>query len=302
MSYRVGHSTVGLIIKETCQALWTVLMPKVLKAPSTQQEWKEIAEDFHGVWNFPMCLGAVDGKHVVIQAPKLAGSEYFNYKRTHSIVLMAVCDARYCFTLIDIGNSGRHSDGGVFVNAEFGQRFIHGDLNMPSNGCLPGTNIVIPYCIVGDAAFPLRHNLMRPYPGRCLPHDKSVFNYRLSRARRVIENTFGILVTRRRILRRPIIADPPTVVGIVKAACCLHNFLQTRNSYASPYVDQEDRSGNVVNGQWRSEARGTNFQSLGRLGTNMHSRHAGLVRDIFKDYFTSEIGRLPWQDAIVSRS
>lgn len=299
----MGHSTVCQIIQETCDALWYVLMPKVLKPPSSPMEWIKIAKDFEELWNYPMCVGAVDGKHVVLQAPAMAGSEYFNYKGSHSIVLMAVCDAKYCFTLVDIGDSGRHSDGGVFANAEFGKRFVRGELNMPVNGCLPGTNRRVPYCIVGDAAFPLRPNLMRPYPGKFLPHDEGVFNYRLSRARRVIENTFGILATRWRIFRRPIIANPDKAIAIVKATCCLHNYLQKKTSYASPDVDSEDRAGNLISGRWRSEMHDpSNLCPVGRVGSNMRSNEASAVRNTFKEYFNSAIGRLEYQDSIVSRT
>ena len=130
---------------------------------------------------------------------------------------MAVCDARYTFTLIDVGSSGRHSDGGVLAHSTFGQVMERGEMNFPPPAPIPGTGIVLPHVIVDDAAFSLRVDLMRPYPGHNLPEDEAVFNYRESRARRVIENSFGILSVRWRIFRRPILANPENVIGIVKA-------------------------------------------------------------------------------------
>lgn len=90
-----------------------------------------MAKQFEDTWNFPHCLGALDGKHVVLQAPINTGSEFFNYKSTFSVVLFALVDANYNFLYVDAGGQGRISDGGIFKNCSLYKKLERNDLNLP---------------------------------------------------------------------------------------------------------------------------------------------------------------------------
>jgi len=65
--YLVGLTTVANIVDVTCQVIWEQLCPLVLWANIDEHEWNSIAEDFNNLWDFPHCIGAIDGKHVTIQ-------------------------------------------------------------------------------------------------------------------------------------------------------------------------------------------------------------------------------------------
>lgn len=185
--------------------------------PSTAAEWESIAKVFEERWNFPNCLGALDGKHVQIQAPANSGSEYFNYKHTNSIVLMALADGEYKFTYVDVGAFGRDSDGGVFGRCTLSKALEDNSINMPPPKPLTNDSPAIPYVVVADDAFPMKPYLMKPFSFRNQVMPQRVFNYRLSRARRIVENVFGICVARFRILRTPMEVAPDKVTNIVLA-------------------------------------------------------------------------------------
>lgn len=154
----------------------------------------------------------------------------------------------------------------------------------------------------------MKRYMLRPYPRRnelCIP--ETLFNYRLSRARRVIKNYFEILASRFRIYRKPIIAKVENVISIIKAITALHNFLiktqsQLDNfSYCpSDFVDQESEQGRVPS-RWRhhiGELQGIIL--ITRQESINFTRRAKLVRDNFKQYFNSEKGALSWQDHAIS--
>lgn len=299
-SFRMGRATVSKIIKETCEAIWAVLKIEYLKTPATQSDWLHIANEFEKEWNFPNCIGALDGKHIMMDCPKNAGSAYYNYKGFHSIVLLAVCDANYCFTIVDIGDFGSTNDASVLSRSEFGQCFEDhpSEMHLPSSSTHGGHNLA--YVLVGDDIFPLKPWLMKPYPGKNLSEFERVFNYRLSRARRTIENAFGILSAKWRIFRRPIRGSLQLVNKIVQASVCLHNYLRlTENAAYIPagFVDTEDNIGNIVPGGWRNEVEGDEggFRQLNRVGGNRYTFESNNIRNNFKHYFNSPVGELPWQ-------
>jgi hypothetical protein len=105
-----------------------------------------------------------------------------------------VADADCCLTPIDVGALGRENDSSVFSNSSFGKAFISGDLNVPAMRNISGTSIRNPLYFVGDEAFSLKPNLMRPCPRRELDFAKTIFNGQISSTRRTIECAFGLLI------------------------------------------------------------------------------------------------------------
>ena len=190
-----------------------MLHSEFIKFQISEEDWLANSRQYEFTWNFPHCVAAIDGNHVIMQAPCNSRLTFNNYKHTHYIVLLAMCDVYYRFIMVDLGDAGCHSDGGVLANSSFGKA-LHKTLALPPSQPLPATSSpAVPFVIIGDEAFPLKPNMMRPHPGKGLSEVQRVYDYRLSRARRVIENAFGILAARWRIFSRPTIAHPDNVVS-----------------------------------------------------------------------------------------
>lgn len=202
------------------------------------------------------------------------------------MVLLALVDADCRFLAVDVGGFGSNSDGGIFANSCLGQALHAGTLHVPAPRPLPSAPELgpVPFVIVADEAFPMKTFLLRPYPGKRLPQDHRVFNYRLSRARRISENAFGDLSQRWRVYQRRLQVSPDTADSIVKATCILTNYLR----------GAEGNQGAEGDG----DADGVESSALGDLRSlrgNRASAEALRVRDTLRQYFTSPAGQIPWQ-------
>ena len=204
---------------------------------------------------------------MAIKKPDNAGSEYWCYKNDHSIIPTALVTYDYQFLYADVGCQEKISDGGVWANCNFSKKVNNGEIKFPTPRPSPkpadpawkhhDTGETVPYVIVGDNASPLQENIMKPYAEKQLNDERRVFNYRLSRFRRVSENCFGILTNRSRIFCNRFDLHPDIARLILRASIVLHNMLRTKSSsdyYTPPgFADEPLPDGTLTNGLWREE-------------------------------------------------
>ncbi|XP_049317925.1 uncharacterized protein LOC125780192, partial [Bactrocera dorsalis] len=249
--YRISKQHFGRIVSDVCKGICSVLKNEI--PDWTEHSLLEISNCFRTQWNFPNCVGAIDGKHIAIKAPPKSGSIFYNYKGFHSIVLMATCDANYKFTYVDVGAYGSEGDSNIMKNSRFGISILNDSCQFPADGFIDGKKV--PYFIVGDDAFPLCKRIIKPYNSKHLSKEEQIFNYRLSRARRCIENAFGILSAKWLCLRKVLFCHPDRARSIVSACCLLHNFLINKcgQTYNPPIFSEfEGIDGFWESGEWET--------------------------------------------------
>lgn len=213
---------------------------------------------------------------------------------------MAVVNANYMFTYVDIGCQGRISDSGVFRNSSLWHKLESEKIMLPLDKPLPSKTDLMPYVFLGDDAFALEKNMMKPYTGvNEKASMKRIFNYRLSRARRIVENAFGIMSSVFRVFRKPILLDEKKVTDITMTCVLLHNFLRrsktSKSSYTPPGAFDSGKDDAFFPGSWRNDQDDmSSFVPLRRV-----HRKSGLeamrIRDLFAEYFVSN-GAVPWHN------
>ena len=76
--FRVAHNTICTLVIEICEAIIEEYSAEVMKCLVTPEDWKSVAEGFSAKWNFPHCVGAIDGKHIAIRCLRNGESLYLS--------------------------------------------------------------------------------------------------------------------------------------------------------------------------------------------------------------------------------
>ncbi|KAG0436626.1 hypothetical protein HPB47_017856, partial [Ixodes persulcatus] len=282
--YRVGLETARQAVHVTCRALWERLHQPFMKT-------------FHNHIPPPPTFVEVFLEFTSVVLPKL------NVQLRHIMCVFNKCRPKiYRYNTAPAKHIGRSSflrGGPSLLASEIGQGLDQGTLNLPKLGVLPGCQKprLAPYAFVGDEAFQLRTDFLRPYPAKGLADERRAYNYRLSRAR-CAENAFGIMSARWRILLRTINLLLENVDYVVKSCCVLHNFLLVRKEHPAAYADQDDNMGNPTAGGWCREipdsARELLFPLEATRARNFGD-DADFARKMYMYYFCSPAGEVSWQ-------
>ena len=237
-----------------------ILLPKYIQTPQGEH-LQNIIDGFASKWGFPQCVGAIDGSHIPIVSPLDYPADYYNRKGFHSIILQAVVDHECCFWNINVGWPGRVHDARVFTNSELFCKAQAGTLLPSSPRLIHSVNI--PLVLLGDPAYPLLPWLMKPYVHHSnLSTSAKAFNYRLSRARMVVNNAFGHLKGHWRCLLKRNNAATHDIPTIISACCVLHNICEVHKEQFDETWLEELESGPTAPGSIHSSGGNTSAESI----------------------------------------
>lgn len=236
-----------------------------MQFPSTAKEWESIADNFAINWQFPNCVGILDG------------SQFNNYKGANSMVLLAVVGADYQFICVDVSSISRIPETGILLPSAIKDIIDNFDCSLPTEKCI-GIGRKLPYVFLSGDAFPMEKHVMTPYSHNTTQKNQKIFNMRLSRARHVVQHAIGILFNRFKIFQNKILLSIEKLELITKTCCILHNILAKQNDDYLNFIPPEaiDLLYSIGDNQWTIE-----------------DGEAESIRQSFTEYFNEE-GKLPW--------
>ncbi|XP_037955665.1 uncharacterized protein LOC119685459 [Teleopsis dalmanni] len=286
-AYRISKQHFGTILMDVCSAIIKALKFEIPKL--TQENLKETAKTFTKC-NFPNCVGAMDGKQVFLKCPGNSG----NFKGVFTLNIMAVADADYRFTYLDVGAYDKQNDSCVFSRSSIGADILNEELNFPED--IKMSDATLPSMFVASDQFPLHQRIMTPYPSTLhkQPNEAvEIFNNRINRALLCAKNAFGILCSKFYCLSKKMFRCPNTAIKIIVTCFHLHNYLMrtVKLQYCPPkYWDRYDDDGSFVIGDYYKYIPENSlfFTSFNSADMNKKYKSGEDLRKIFKRFFNSD--------------
>ncbi|KAK4885738.1 hypothetical protein RN001_002009 [Aquatica leii] len=233
--FNISKSTAWVYVKKVCDVL-TKLSGKYIFWPSGKRP-KACIKQFKRRQGFPGVLGVIDGTHIPITPPIKDQTSYCNRHHYHSMILQAVCTADYSFTDVFAGYPGSVHDARVFYNSPLGRKIDTAPLQL-----FPNVN----NHILGDSAYKCTSYVLTPFrDDGHLSRQQKNFNYKLSATRVFIEQCFGLLKGRFRILKHVNVYNTKLISKIIVACCVLHNICISQNDYLVVEVGSDDSHGQL---------------------------------------------------------
>ncbi|XP_052889214.1 putative nuclease HARBI1 [Anopheles moucheti] len=209
----MAQSTFSEVLDETLRAMEKELA-RYISLEMTENEKSDAVNYFYqksGITGVVMC---VDGSHVRILAPHDNPAAYYNRKGYYSLNVLMICDNRKLIRFVDARFSGSNHDSCIFSMSPaygfFEQKWRNGDRM---------------FKLLGGSAYPAKPWLIKPHRNATPNSPEANFNQRLSKARTVIENTFGVLKGKFRCIlgERLLRYAPSKCARIINVCCALHN-------------------------------------------------------------------------------
>ncbi|KAB0803467.1 hypothetical protein PPYR_00437 [Photinus pyralis] len=210
--FGISNSTCWMVLYKICNMLVQLSLQHRLIAWPSPNSLQVTCNSFQQHFGMRGVIGAIDGSHIRINAPKDHHTSYINRKGYHSVLLQAVCNADMLFTDVYTGYPGSVHDAALFKRSDL------------CNNISTGAAYVGEFYLLGDKAYPLQTVLMVPFKdtGR-LSRQQKHFNVVLSKSRVVIENAFALLKGRFRRLKYIETVKLEYIVLLIMAATILHN-------------------------------------------------------------------------------
>lgn len=254
---------IGKIISHKYFTITISALVKIRKAhvywPTTNKEFKAKAKRFRAHRGFPNVVGAIDGSHVKINEQD--SLDWLNRKGYYSMLVQAICDFDMIFMDLVVGWPGSVHDARVFRNSGLHERGITHTLFPTTTSCRFACGMRVPWCILGDSAYPLLSWLLTPFKDNGhLSSEYRFYNYVHSSTRMVIERAFGRLKCRWAILKdrcdTRASADRSTfeaAADVITACVVLHNYVQRRHPEFHEFLGAVDPDGDMPHQENQAE-------------------------------------------------